>query len=199
MLLITRQAVYAQAGLVAGLVLLAFIGGLLIGRGSRPAAKVAAPTAAAEPVALEGHVLYALSPGASLPDAGATLIALPSDKKVAHKIAARGLRAGDDDDLDAAPSAEALRAIGAAVVRSNKSGQFELIVQQPGDYSILIISHHASRPEGSTIALADAEALSQYFASPKELIGQQRYALIAKRFAGAPPPFTHEFGPTDKK
>ena len=198
-LLITRQAVYAQAGLVAGLVLLAFIAGLLIGRGSRPAAKVAAPSAAAEPVALDGHVLYALSPGASLPDAAAIIIALPADKKPAHKIAARGLRAGDDDDLDASPSAEALRTIGAAVVRSNDSGQFELVVQRPGDYSLLIISHHASRPEGSTIALADAEELSQYFASPKELIGQQRYALIAMRLAGAPPAFTHEFGPTDKQ
>ena len=195
--LTARGTVYAQAGVVAGLALLAFLAGLLIGRATRPPVEVTAASISTEPVALEGHVLYALSPGESLPDAGSTVIALPPDKKPDRKIAARGLRAGDEDDLDAA--ADALRAIGAAVARADDAGQFQLLVPRPGNYSLVIISNHANRPDGLTVALADAEELSQYFSSPAELIGQKRYAVSVRKLSGAPPPMIHEFGPTDKK
>jgi hypothetical protein len=195
-LLITRQAVYAQAALTGGLVLLAFLAGLFLGRGNRPTTKTTSieTATAAEPVALDGHVLYAFSPGESLPDAGATVIALPVGKKPNRKITAR-----EADDLEAAPAADALLAAGAAVARADSHGQFQLVVSKPGDYSLLIISHHSKRPGGQTVALADQEELAGYFASPSELIGQNRYTMAARRLSGAPPAMTHEFGPTDKK
>jgi hypothetical protein len=196
-LLITRRAVYAQAALMAGLLVVAFLAGLFVGRGHRPAAPGATPEkAVAEPVALGGHVLYALSPGDSLPDEGAVVIALPADRKPDVKIEARGLRADEETDLDAQA---ALGEIGAAASRSDAGGQFELVVPRPGNYALLIISSHATRPEGATLPMADGEELSRYFASPRDLIGQKRYALLSQRLAGAPPPVTHEFGPTDKQ
>jgi hypothetical protein len=199
-LLITRKAVYAQAALIGGMLLLAFVAGFIIGRSGHVESKTTAERAVAgDPVALDGHVLYSLTPGDSLPDAGATVIALPAGKKAEQKIAARGLRPGDDDDLSAAPAAEALRSLGAAVAKTDSSGQFQLVVPRPGDYSLVILSHRANRPDGQTIAMSDQEELSHVFASPKELIGQKRYTIASRRLAGAPPAFTHEFGPTDKK
>ena len=199
-LLITRKAVYAQAALMAGMVLLAFVAGYLVGHSGRAASKTAGePAGGGEPVALEGYVLYSLTPGESMPDAGATVIALPAGKKAERKIVARGLRPGDEDDLSAAPAAEALRSLGAAVARTDNSGQFQLVVPRPGDYSLVIVSHRANRPEGQTIAMSDHDELSHVFASPNELIGQKRYTIVSRRLAGAPPVFTHEFGPTDKK
>lgn len=200
-LLITRKAVYAQAALTLGLVILAFLAGLLIGRSNRPVATVSSDKnkASAEPVPLDGHVLYSLSPGRSRPDSGATIIALPAGKSPAKKIAARGLKPGDGDDLSALPAADDLRSLGATVARADKSGQFELVVPRPGDYSLVIVSHHAQRPDDQTIAMADAKELGRVFASPSDLIGQHRYAVVSQRLAGAPRPFTHEFGPTDKE
>ncbi|HWB10206.1 MAG TPA: hypothetical protein VG826_13330 [Pirellulales bacterium] len=196
-LLLTRRAVYAQAGLMAGLLVVAFLAGLLVGRGYRPDTPVSTPAKAGEePVALGGHVLYALSPGDSLPDEGAVVIALPADRKPDIKIAARGLRADQEADLDAQA---ALGSVGAAAARGDAHGQFQLVVPRPGNYSLLIISSHATRPDGATLPMADGETLSNYFASPAELIGQQRYALFSRRLAGAPSPLTHEFGPTDKR
>ncbi len=192
-LLITRRAVYAQAGLTAGLLIAAFLAGLLIGRGERP--ETSSSPATAEPVALSGHVLYALSPGESLPDEGAVVMALPVDDRPDVKLAARGLRP-DDDDLD--ETHDALRAAGGEVARSDAGGQFQLVVPRPGNYRLLVVSRHATRPD-ATLDTADAKELAKYLAEPGDLIGQKRYALLVRRLTGSPAPFTHEFGPTDKR
>ncbi|HVX12541.1 MAG TPA: hypothetical protein VHC22_15275 [Pirellulales bacterium] len=196
----TRKAVYAQAALAAGMVLLAFVAGFAVGRSGRPVGKSSTARAAAdEPVPLDGYVLYALTPGESLPDEGATVMALPVGKKADPKISARGLRPGDDDDLSETPAAEALRSLGGAVARTDSSGQFQLVVPRPGEYSLVLLSHRANRPGGQPIAANDRDELGRVFASPKELIGDKRYSITSRRLAGAPPAFTHEFEPTDKK
>lgn len=184
---------------MAGIVPLAFFAGYSIGHSGRAASKSATDRAAAEAVALEGYVLYSLTPGESLPDAGATVIALPVRAKADAKIAARGLRPGDEDDLLALPAADALRSLGAAVARTDNSGQFQLVVPRPGNYTLVVLSHRAERPEGHTMSPGDQQELSRVFASPGELIGQKRYTITSRRLAGAPPVFTHEFGPTDKE
>jgi hypothetical protein len=200
-LLITRKALYAQAAIVGTLVLIAFFAGLTIGRSGRSAARSAAETKAnsGEPVSLDGHVLYSLSPGHSLPDMGAIVLALPKGKQPDRKIAARGLRPVDNDDLSVVPAVEDLRTMGAAVARTDDAGEFQLVAPRPGDYTLVILSHRTERPEGRTIAMADQEELGRVFASPGELIGQQRYAILSRRLAGAPSHLTHEFGPVDKK
>ncbi|MGH7138944.1 MAG: hypothetical protein ACREHD_24630 [Pirellulales bacterium] len=199
-LLITRKAIYAQAALVGGLLMLAFVAGLIIGRSSRSTAKAAADGkgASAEPVPLEGYVLYSLSPGQSVPDNGATVIALPGGKTPTRKISARGLRPGNGDDLSALPAADHLRSLGGTVARTDNTGQFQLVVPRPGNYSLLIVSHRATRPDGQPVARADLDELGRVFTSPNELIGQNRYAILSQRLAGAPRPITHEFGPIDK-
>lgn len=199
-LMLTRKAVYAQAVLAGGLTLLAFLAGLTIGRSSRPAGKPErdGKQAAGEPVPLEGYVLYSLSPGHSMPDAGAIVIALPAGKTSGRKLAARGLHPGDGDDLSAVPAIDDLRSLGGAVARADERGQFQLVVPKPGDFSILIVSRRSKRPSDQTIAMSDQQELARVFASPSDLIGEQRYAIVSRRLAGAPPPYTHEFGPTDK-
>jgi hypothetical protein len=198
-LLITRKTVYAQAALMGGLVLLAFVAGFAIGRSGRSVTKSSTARAADEPVPLEGYVLYALTPGESLPDAGATVMALPVGKKADPKIGARGLRPGDNDDLSQVPAAEALRSLGGAVARTDSSGQFQLVVPRAGEYSLILLSRRANRPEGEPIAMSDRDELGRVFASPKELVGEKRYSITSRRLAGAPAALTHEFEPTDKK
>ena len=124
---------------------------------------------------------------------------MPEGKKPAHRIAAHGLPPDDKDEGSATVAADELRSLGAAVARTDDTGQFQLVAPRPGDYKLVIVSHRASRPEGHTIALADQEQLSRVFASPSELIGQRRYAILSRHLAGSPPRLTHEFGPTDKQ
>lgn len=200
LLLLSRKAVYAQAALAGGLALAAFLAGLTIGRATRPADQAAAggKRQAGEPVPLDGYVLYSLSPGHSMPDDGAIVIALPAGKTPDKKLSVRGLRPGDGDDFSAVPAVDDLRTLGGAIARADDHGQFQLIVRQPGDFSILIVSRRVKRPSSRPIASSDQEELARVFASPGELIGGQRYALLSRRLSGTPKPYTHEFGPTDK-
>ena len=198
-LLGARKALNVRNGVVAGLVVFAFLAGWFAGRAGRTTQVSPPPEPTGEPVPLEGRVLYSLSPGHSLADERAIVIALPEGKTPAKKIDVRGLRPRDQDDLDAVPSAEALRALGGSVVRAGEQGEFVLVVPRPGNYSVLIISRHASRPEELGVGMSDAKELGEYFTSASDLIGQQRYSLSSRRLVGSPPELIHEFGPTDKE
>lgn len=198
-LMLSRKAVYAQAALAGGLALLAFLAGLAIGRSGRPVQKTkAVEQTASEPVPLEGYILYSLSPGHTVPDAGAIVIAVPAGKTPGHKLAARGLRPSDGDDFSVVPAVDDLRTLGGAIARADESGQFQLVVPRPGDFSILIVSRRAKRPYDQTVSLADMEELSRVFASPNDLIGEQRHAILSRHLTGVPRPYTHEFGPAKK-
>lgn len=194
-----REAFNVRNGLVTGLVVSAFVAGWLAGRTSQPKGSSPVVEPPGEPVPLEGRVLYSLSPGHSLSDKHAMVIALPAGKKPAKKIDVRGLQPADEDDLDALPAGDALRSLGGMAVRADEQGGFVLVVPRPGNYWVLIISRHASRPEELALGISDAKELSEYFTSPNELIGQRRYSLSSRRLAGSPSKLVHEFGPTDKQ
>lgn len=179
---------------MVGLLIIAFLAGLFIGRSHTPVSTTTNRPAADEPVPLDGRVLYAFSPGESLPDGGAMVIALPADRQIDAKITASGLGAADDE-----PGTETLRRLGGALAKTDDDGQFQLVVPRTGDYSILIVSQHANRPDDIEIALADSQVLDHYFDDPPTLIRQHRYALMKRRLSGAPQPLTQEFGLTDKR
>lgn len=201
LLLLSRRAVYALAGLLLAVSLFAFLAGFLIGRGRRSAGPgVAAEEAAAEvdPVALEGGVIYSAAPGQFKPDVGAVAIALPVDKTPAEKLPAAGLRAGDSEESQWAPMANALASFGGAVARANDEGDFQLVVPRPGDYYLLLISRHAKRPAAKAIDKEDLSQLAAYFADGAGLIGPDKYVWSRRRLAGVPAPLNQDFGADGK-
>ena len=201
LLLLSRRAVYALAGLLLAVSLFAFLAGYLIGRGRRSAAPGAgADQTAAEvdPVALEGSVIYSAAPGQFKSDVGAVAIALPVDKTPAEKLPAAGMRAGEAEDSHWAPLANALASFGGALARANDEGDFQLVVPQPGDYYLLLISRHAKRPAAKAIDKDDLSQLASYFADGAGLIGPDKYVLIRRRLAGVPAPLNQDFGADNK-
>ena len=197
LLVLSRRAVYALAGLLFGLSLLAFTAGFLIGRGRRPAPLEAADADASshsEPVALEGGVIYSAAPGQYKPDAGAVAIALPIDQVPEKKLPAAGLRPGGDDESVSTPTAIALAATGGAVAWANREGDFQLVVPQPGEYLLLVISRHAKRPAAKAIAKQDLDPLKPYFADAAGLIGPDKYSLSRRRIVGGAAPLNQDFG-----
>ncbi|HVW37941.1 MAG TPA: hypothetical protein VHB99_11575 [Pirellulales bacterium] len=201
LLLLSRRAVYALAGLLLAVSLFAFLAGYLIGRGRRSAAPgAAAEQAAAEvdPVALEGSMIFSAAPGQFKPDVGAVAIALPIDKTPAEKLPAAGLRAGEAEESHWAPLANALASFGGALARANDDGDFQLVVPQPGDYYLLLISRHAKRPAAKAIDKDDLSQLASYFADGAGLIGPDKYVLVRRRLSGVPAPLNQDFGADGK-
>jgi len=197
LLLLSRRAVYALAGLLFALSLVAFTAGYLIGRGRRPPADESAGvdvSARSDPVALEGGVIYSAAPGQYKPDAGAVAIALPVDKVPPEKLSSTGLRPDDADESDSASTTNALTACGGAVAWANEDGDFQLVVPQPGEYYVLLISQHAKRPSGKAIAKSDLDQLAAYFADGASLIGADKYSWRRRRMTGVPAPMNQDFG-----
>ena len=201
LLLLSRRAVYALAGLLLAVSLFAFLAGYLIGRGRRSAAPGAAAdqtAAEVDPVALDGSVIYSAAPGQFKPDVGAVAIALPVDKTPAEKLPAAGLRAGEAEESHWAPLANALASFGGALARANAEGDFQLVVPQPGDYYLLLVSRHAKRPAAKAIDKDDLSQLASYFADGAGLIGPDKYVLFRRRLAGVPAPLNQDFGANGK-
>jgi predicted RNA-binding Zn-ribbon protein involved in translation (DUF1610 family) len=201
LLLMSRRAVYALGGLLLGVALFAFLAGFLIGRDGRPAQRDPAQsgeTAQGDPVALEGSVIYSTAPGNYQGDANSVAIAVPADKPPAQTLPSAGLRATDADESLAAPAGAALRAQGGALARANSAGDFQLVVPQPGDFHLLLVSRHAKRPEGTEISSQDLADMARYFADPAGLIGGQKYEWTPRRLVGAPLPISRDFGADGK-
>jgi hypothetical protein len=201
MLLLSRRAVYALAALLLAVSLLAFLAGYLIGRGRRSApsdAAAAGSAAEVDPVALEGSMIYSAAPGQYKPDAGAAAIALPIDRVPAEKLPSADLHAGDSTDTRWAALANGLSSLGGALARANDDGDFQLVVPQPGEYQVLLISAHARRPKGKGIDAEDLRQLASYFADGAGLIGRGKYVWLRRRLAGVPTPLNHDFGADGK-
>lgn len=198
LLLLSRRAVFALAGLLFALSLGAFTAGYLIGRGRRvpqgePAGADEDADARADPVALEGGVIYSEAPGQYKPDDGAVVIALPSDRAPAEKLPNTGLRPAADE-ADSSSILSGPGELGGALARANEEGDFQLVVPQPGEYYLLLISRHAKRPAGNKIGKRDLDQLAAYFADGAGLIGSQKYSLSRRRISGVPAPVNQDFG-----
>lgn len=199
-LLVTRRAVYAMAGLLFGVAALAFLAGFLIGRGqvqteTKENNEEQQAEAVADAVALEGSLIYSDSPGHYAPDADALVLALPVDKQPSQKLSSDAVAATDGDDAGAA---DAVRELGGALLRADSDGEFQLVVPRSGDYYLLLVSRHAQRPDGKSIEASALNELAAYFANPSQLIGSNKYVWSRRRLSGAPAPIREEFGDDGK-
>lgn len=193
MLLVSRNAIYAQAALFVLLGVVTFATGYMMGRrGIFSSTEGTSAADSAQPIGVHGAVQYTEG-NKTLPDAEAVVIALPAGKHPEQKFPARGLRVGDPADDIATAAARALNATGGDSVRAAANGDFNFVVRGPGSYHVLIVSAHATRPRDAAIPPADVDVLAPYFQSAAEVIGSHRYWLSTLDIAEAPAPITYTF------
>lgn len=193
-LLVHRRVVYGQAVVLAVTIIVCMAMGYLIGRGSRPPLRAPGgdETAAAEIVLLLGELSASTSDGKTVRDAGAVAIALPTDRLPQPAIATGGLRPRDNV-AKAAAGIEAIHRLGGDYVRAESDGTFELVVARPGTYHVLFISAAGLRGGGESLDAEVLARLEEYFASPVDLIGANRYRLQTVRLEAGALPMGHHF------
>jgi hypothetical protein len=186
---VSRRVLYLQALLLGAISLAALAAGYTMGRSGR-AEKTRAP---AEPVAVQGQVVYQAAGAQPLPDAQAVVIAFPKGVIPSDKIPTAGLRPDDPPPGSATGPLEAVEASEGVYRRADERGQFEFRVR-PGVYQVLVISKHQQRPPGTPVSPEDLLVLDDYFAPSAELIGPYRYEYSERRLP-AEGPFVYTFGP----
>jgi hypothetical protein len=177
---VPRYVLYAQAGLLAGVAIVCFTLGALMGgaffRGQPEGAVVAKPCTISGFVQVTDGVV-------KKGDEGAVVIVLPQDvQKVDERAPVSGLRPSDPPPEETHRGLAILKQLGGGYARADKQGKYEVRVPRQGKYFVLVISRSKEGAAAEVDAL-DLRRIARFFESATELIGSQKYRFSEERFA----------------
>jgi len=173
-----RYVLYGQGVLLIAVAMTALTLGILIGRGTAP--RVVEKSGAPTPCFLTGTVEYASRSGAHVPDAGAVVIVVPQDKRLADKAPIEGLRPEDPMPAADLPSLSRIRSIGGDYTRADDQGYFKLRVPDTGDYFLLVVSRQTQRKASERLEPVHLAQIGRYFLPAPDLIGDHKYRWRAE-------------------
>jgi len=199
------------AAIILGLGLLTFGGGFYLGRNTAltratsptvpngDAAKAAPGNRESSPAAdskfvLTGVVEYRSGVGRPVPDAGARILAFPTNQqqKPLKKLTSGGLKPGDEKGTDQL-GLEGLTKLGGVATTADDKGHYSLPLPKEGAYWVLVLSKNVSRPGPLTLQVEE-QKLHTYFADVPSLLGDKEFTLVIRRAMvgddGAPVPLT---------
>jgi hypothetical protein len=207
MILFPRRVFYVQAALYLVVAVAAFGAGYAIGRGSR---QQGAPDhqeeLAQHRVPVEGRASYDdPQAGHALPDEGAVFLCLPvggpqagapqAGAVPAHHPSAEGLAPSDQPPSEGDAAVRAIREMGGAYARADRSGQFMTYVPERGKYYVLIVSCHATRIGKTPTEEDDLAKLEEYLDQANRLIRGRQYRWTQEELRLDRPPLDVTFSP----
>ncbi|QDU26295.1 hypothetical protein ETAA8_13730 [Anatilimnocola aggregata] len=173
-----RYVLYAQAGLVAGVAIVCFTLGALMGsaffRGQPDVPIVAKPCTISGFVEVTQGVV-------KKGDEGAVVVVLPFDvQKLDERSPVEGLRPKDAPPDETHRGLSILRTIGGAYAKADRTGKYEVRVPRQGKYFVLVISRAKAGKAGEVDSL-DLRKIARFFENATELIGGQKYQFSEER------------------
>ena len=173
-----RYVLYAQAGLLAGVALICFLLGVMMGgaffRGS-------AGAAAAGPVTVSG-VVKVTEGVTTKADEGAVVFVLPQDaRNIDERAPVAGLRPRDSEPEGHHRGLAILKEMGAGYARTDKEGRYKITVPKAGKYFLLVISR-AKTGDGADIGVAK-QRIARFFENANDLLMTQKYQFSAETLA----------------
>lgn len=123
---------------------------------------------------LVGTITYLSAEGEERPDRGARIVLLPTKKIGQSLLPVDGLQVGATP-IDLELLQQSIDILGGSLVLADEEGNYEITMQQPGDYSLLIISKFQAGNEFKTIPADLDEVLSRYFMNGQRALGRLAY------------------------
>jgi hypothetical protein len=189
-LLISRNVVYFQAGLLAVVAITFFLAGWWIGGSGQ--STVREQPVASGPATLNVLLHFQSTEGEQRPDEGAVVLVLPTDKRVTDKLSAAALDPAAPQPNAASPVIGKLNLIGGAYGRTDATGKLAgLILPQAGKHHLLLLSNHARR--AGEPRPQDLAAIGTYVEGAAELLSDREYRLTTEELQGEVA-ITHDFG-----
>lgn len=173
MILYSRRTLYVQGALLLIFFTVGFGSGYLIGRGGAEERR-RKEQAAKERILVEGTLIYDRGAGLPSGDENAVVIALPAGKSPPKKISFQGVRP-QVAPIESDKAVRMIRELGGEYARADASGEYSMVVPDRGKYHLLIISNHATRPEGADLDEADRVEMQRYFSKAELVIRRQKY------------------------
>ena len=171
-----RWVIYCQGALLGVVAATFFIFGLLVGSFTQTQEKRQVNSECQ----VRGRVVYT-SGGDRLADGGAVVLLLPRDRAPAKRYEGQTLRPASFQALSN-PVIESIHASGGAVVRADRQGRFEVYVDSPATYLVLVISRHQTRLAEAVLTKSEMAKISRFFAPVEGLVQNQQYFLEMREF-----------------
>lgn len=194
MLLVSRRALYVQAGILAATTLAAFGLGYLVGYGVAPETTAGVAPQAGEATVVQGIVRYSTNTGEVRGDAGSVVIALPDGRLPTPKLGVQGLRPADPQPVPGGGVLMSLELLGGTTARVAADGSYNLAIGEPGRYFLLFISRNTQRTAGSQPDEFQLALIKRYFQPADELIGPQKYHWRVEDLPVGATSRSHDFG-----
>ena len=137
-------------------------------------AEVHDPDEQALQLSLAGRVTYLSAAGEERPDRGARIVLLPEKKQGKSLLPVDGLQVGATP-IDLELLKQAIDLLGGSLVVADEEGNYKITMQQPGDYSLLIISKFQAGNEFKTIPADLNQVFSRYFVNGQRALGRLAY------------------------
>ncbi len=112
------------------------------------------------------------SQAASMPDGGATVFMLPSERTGSLKFNASSLLL-DPDHPDRRATLAALHAIGGSITEADADGSFHASVMIARPVTVIAISKHVERPADVPPPVETVQLLDSYFDSTSHVVGRR--------------------------
>ncbi|APZ95538.1 hypothetical protein Fuma_05197 [Fuerstiella marisgermanici] len=112
------------------------------------------------------------SQDASMPDGGATVFMLPSERTGSLKLSARSLLL-EPDHPDRRATLAALQAIGGSITEADADGRFRASVVKARPVTVIAISKHVERPADVSPPAETVQLLDSYFDSTSHVVGRR--------------------------
>jgi hypothetical protein len=178
-ILVPRWIVYFQGALLGVVAATFFIFGMMVGNLTSGA------NSAAEQklnVRISGEVVYQRE-GRELPDVHAVVMFLPVNLKPEQRSDANLVHPDTFQPLDNA-GIDSVNALGGSIVRVNERGMFDVVVDGPQEYYVLVISANQKPESTPTFNKLQKAAVATFFKPVEDVIrGNQFYwtTLFADR------------------
>lgn len=169
---VTRSTLYAMGGLLVAVAIASFVLGWAMGRDAMFAGQAISPNTKHR---IYGRLTFDTDRGETWPDSEAVVIALPSNHRPDEKIEIAGLRPDVPPPDGQHLAVQAIRSIGGDFQRTNRTGDFELVVPSAGDYFVLMISSHLPRSADQPPTTKEIVELGNYFKQADALLGRNDF------------------------
>ncbi len=193
---ISRRAIYTHVAILVLVSLATFlIGWVSGGAGARaPGSNQAAP------VRFEALIQYVAANGKTLPDEGAVVLLWPKQAKPLERLSIKRLAPSEPAPPADFPTLKAIETLRGAYTRTNAQGEVrDLMLTEPGEYYVLVISRNLARPPMEPINEKVVPILGDLFGGDAvTLLGTRQYTLKSYYIADTRT-LNHTFGAAAEK
>lgn len=186
---VTRTAIYTIGAVIVGVAICSFLLGWSMGR-EMGSGQVAAATTGSNRI--HGRISYATSRGKTVADSESVVIVLPTNQRPDEKLEIATLRPDVPPPNALHPTIQGIRAIGGDFARTDRTGDFQLEIPNPGEYFLLVISSHLPRSSSEPPTTKEIVELGQYFKQPDVLLGKNDF-IWSKELIRSEKRFDHRF------